>query len=188
MESKAGAIFDVQKLDWINSQYIKKMSVDELHNQTKKYFEEKDFYKSWSVEHGAWNEKNKEDYLKKVLAIEQERLQNLSGVGESNKFFFEHIEYDKDLLRWKEIKDEEIKNNLSRARELLENITTDKWTRENIGNELLTAAGNKRGEFLWPLRATLTGEKKSPPPGEVAWVLGKEESLARINRGIELLN
>lgn len=186
--NKAGAIFDIQKLDWLNSQYIKKLSVDELYNESKKYFEEKDFYNSWSVEHKAWSEKDKETYLKKVLAIEQERLINLSGVGESNEFFFEDIDYGKELLRWKEMTDEEIKENLEKAKNILDNTTESNWTRENLEKILLEAASDKRGEFLWPLRVSLTGEKKSPPPGEVAWVLGKEESLARVNKALQMLN
>jgi glutamyl-tRNA synthetase len=180
--NKAGAVFDIKKLNWLNSQYIKKLSIDELYDKAKKYFEKKDFYKN------ADEKLKTEDYLKKVLAIEQERLQKLSGIGENNKFFFEDPDYGKDLLHWKEMNDEELKNNLEKARNILENIPKENWTRENLGKVLLEAAGEKRGEFLWPLRVALTGEKNSPPPFEVAWVLGKTETLNRIEKAINKNN
>ncbi len=176
--NKAGAVFDIQKLDWINSQYIKKLSIDELYNSSKKYFSEKDFYIN------ASDEKKSKEYLKKVLTIEQERLMNLSGVGEGHKFFFQEPVYEKELLRWKKMNDGELKNYLEKAKNILENISNTDWTRENLEKILLEAAGEKRGEFLWPLRAALTGEKKSPPPGEVAWVLGKEGTLKRLEKAL----
>ncbi len=178
---QAGAVFDLQKLDWLNSQYIKKLSIDELYKLSKEFFEQKDFYNN------AGKEKKSEEYLKKVLIIEQERLKNLSGVGESDKFFFQDINCDKELLRWKNMSDNELKNNFRKAKIILENISDADWTKENLEKILLKEAGDKRGEFLWPLRAALTGEQKSPPPFEVAWVLGKNYSIERINKALKLL-
>jgi glutamyl-tRNA synthetase len=176
---KAGAIFDLKKLDWLNAQYIKKLSVDELYEKSQKYFAQKDFFQN------ANDEKKSEEYLKKVLAIEQERLVNFSGVGEANKFFFEDIKYDKELLRWKNSTDEDLKNNLEKAKNILENISDADWTKENLEKNLLEAAGEKKGELLWPLRAALTGEQKSPSPFEVAWVLGKAETFSRIKKALD---
>jgi nondiscriminating glutamyl-tRNA synthetase len=176
---KAGAVFDLKKLDWLNAQYIKKLSIDELYKMSLKYFEQKDFFQNTD------SEKKSEEYLKKVLTIEQERLDNLSGVGESNKFFFSDIKYGKELLKWKDMPDETLKNNLGKSKNILENINDADWTRENLEKILLEAAGEKRGEFLWPLRAALTGEQKSPSPSDVAWVLGKTESLKRLEKAIK---
>lgn len=176
---KGGAIFDLQKLDWINSQYIKKLSIDELCKLSKEFFEQKDFYLN------APEERKTENYLKKVLAVEQERLVNLSGVGESHRFFFQKPVYEKELLRWKKMNDEELKNYLEKAKNILENTSDTDWTKENLEKILLEAAGEKRGELLWPLRVSLTGEKKSPPPHEVAWVLGKKEVIKRIEMALE---
>jgi len=181
---KAGAIFDLKKLDWLNAQYIKKLSVDELYEKSKKYFAEKDFYKTWNMEHGTWNSEDKEKYLKKVLAIEQERLVNFSGVGEANLFFFQDVNYDKELLRWKNMEDVDLKNNLEKSIQVLENITDTDWTKENLEKILIGTAGEKKGELLWPLRVALTGEQKSPSPFEVAWVLGKTETLDRIKKAL----
>ena len=177
---KAGAVFDIKKLDWINSQWIKKLSPEELYEKSLEFLAEKEFYKNASAE------KKSEEYVKKVLSIEQDRLANLSEVGESNQFFFKDISCDKELLRWKKMTDEELKISLEKSKQILEGISQENWTKENIEKELLEIAGEKRGELLWPLRATLTGEKKSPSPFEVAWVLGKNESLDRIKKAISL--
>lgn len=176
---KSGAVFDLQKFDWINSQYIKKLSTDDLYKLSIDFLKPKSFFEN------ASNEKRTEDYVKKVLAIEQERLTNLSGVGESNKFFFRDIECDKELLRWKNMTDEELKENLGKSKNILENISEINWNKKNLEDVLLDAAGENRGEFLWPLRASLTGEQKSPPPFEVAWVLGKNETIKRIKNALE---
>jgi glutamyl/glutaminyl-tRNA synthetase len=132
-------------------------------------------------------DKQTEEYLKKVLAVEKERLLKFSDVGEENKFFFQDIQYEKELLRWKSITDEELKESLETSKNVLENISNENWTMENLEKNLLEAAGDKRGDLLWPLRAALTGEKKSPSPFEVAWVLSKSESLKRISSALELL-
>ena len=59
------------------------------------------------------------------------------------------------------------------------------WTLENIKDKLMAAADPKnRGELLWPLRVALTGKEKSPSPWEVAWAIGKDESMNRINNAL----
>lgn len=179
--NKSGAIFDSTKLDWINSQYIKKLPLDDLYKLSKDFFEQKDFYID------AEKEKKSEEYIKKVLTIEQDRLVNLSAVGESHKFFFKKVSCDKNLLRWKEMTDEKLKINLKKAQSIIENADEKNWTRENLEKILLDAAGDRRGEFLWPLRAALTGEKKSPSPSDVAWVLGKNESLERLKIALKMI-
>lgn len=172
---KSGAVFDLQKLDWLNAAYIKKLPLDELYKKSLEFFAEKEFYRN------ATDEKKSEEYLKKVLTIEQERLNKLSEVGEYNKFFFRKADYPADLLKWKSISNSDLKKSLEKSNDVLEKIDENKWTIEFLEKNLLKAAGDKRGDLLWPLRVALTGEKKSPPPFEVLWVLGKNESLKRLN-------
>jgi glutamyl-tRNA synthetase len=178
---KGGAVFDIKKLDWMNSEWIKKLSIDELYQWSLEFWKEKDFYNSANIE------KKSEEYLKKVLAVERDRLSKLSEVGECNKFFFSDIEYEKELLKWKEMSGDDIKKSLGKSLDILTNISDTDWTLQKIEKTLLEAAGDKKGDLLWPLRASLTGEKKSPSPFEVAWVLGKEESIKRIQKAISLL-
>jgi glutamyl-tRNA synthetase len=178
---KGGAVFDTKKLDWMNSEWIKILSIDDLYERSLKFWKEKEFYINTS------EEKKSEEYLKKVLIIEKDRLSKLSEVGESNKFFFRAINYDRELLKWKDMNDKKIKESLKKSLDILTKISDNDWSLENIEKALLEAAGDNRGELLWPLRAALTGEQKSPSPFEVAWVLGKKESLDRINNAISLL-
>lgn len=181
---KAGAVFDLKKLDWLNAQYIKKLSIDDLYLASLDFFKVKDFYKE------ASEDKKTPEYLKKILTVEQDRLVKLSQVGEENKFFFvkaENIVVNADDMRWKENSDQETKNNLTKAKEILSDIKEEQWTLENIEKLLLEVAGDKRGDLLFPLRAALTGEKRSPSPFQVSWVLGKEESLKRVNSAIDII-
>ena len=83
---------------------------------------------------------------------------------------------------------------LTKAKGVLEDISEEKWSRENLEKILMDTAEKKlvraessRGDFLWPLRVALTGAERSPSPFEIAWVLGKNESLKRIKNAIELL-
>lgn len=178
---KAGAVFDIQKLDWLNGQYIKKMDIDELYKSALPFFKEKEFIKK------APEEKKSEFYLKKVLEVERSRLTRFTEVGESNQFFFKDIEVEKEMLRWKDMSDEELRVSLEKSKKVLEETTEDDWSREVLEKSLIEKAGEKKGDLLWPLRVALTGEKKSPSPFEVVWVLGKDESLRRIERAIQLI-
>ncbi|EKE11677.1 MAG: hypothetical protein ACD_15C00037G0006 [uncultured bacterium] len=171
---KAGAVFDLKKLDWINAQYIKKLSLDELYQKSLEFLAQKDFYRN------ASDDKKTEEYLKKVLTIEQERLVNLSEVGEYNRFFFTDIEYDKEMLRWKKITDQELIESLEKSKTVLDEIPQENWEIKTLEEKLFAAAGDKKGDLLWPLRVALSGAQKSPSPMELAWVLGKSESLKRL--------
>lgn len=186
---KAGAVFDPKKLDWLNAQYIKKLPIDELYDLALPFLEKKEFYNKPSpLTPLPKGEEDKKEYIKKVLRIEHDRLENLSVVGESNKFFFLDINYDKEVLRWKDMTDSDIVSSLEKSKIILSAIAETEWTKENLEKILLDASGDKRGELLWPLRAALTGEKKSPPPFEIAWVLGKNECLKIIGRALEKLS
>ena len=185
---KAGAVCDLKKLDWINSQWIKKIDSNDLYERALPYYEK--FLETFPspLTPLPKGEEESKNFLKKVLFIERERLEKLSEVGESNKFFFQDINYDEELLRWKDMGDEKLKESLDKAVDILEGISEKDWFLDNLEKILMEAAGDKRGEFLWPLRVALSGEQKSPSPFECAWVLGKEESLKRVNKALEKIN
>lgn len=187
---KSGAVFDIKKFNWINSQWIKKITLEDLYERSKQFWKEKDFYIN------ASEEKKSQNYIKKILSIERDRLGKLSEVGENNKFFFQEPNYGKEILRWKELTWDEIRASLEKSLKILDNIKDEEWERGNLKKILMDAAGEKptrnathsvaggRGELLWPLRAALTGVEKSPSPFEVAWVLGKKEALKRIKKAM----
>jgi nondiscriminating glutamyl-tRNA synthetase len=179
--NRAGGVFDMDRLDWISAQHIKKMDENELYKRAIEFLKEKEFFQN------APAERKTEEYVKKVLSVEKERLSKFTEAGENNKFFFsDRFEIKKDDLRWKKMTDEEIKESLEDSLSMLNEIGEREWKKEIIENKLLEKAGENRGELLFPLRWALTGQKFSPTPFEVAWVLGREESLARIKRAIGL--
>jgi glutamyl-tRNA synthetase len=169
--NKAGAVFDLKKLDWMNAEYIKRLSVDELYERAKSFF----------------GKQYEEDFMKKVLIIEQERLTKLSDVGVENPFFFADPTVERVMLPWKKSTEEGAKAELARAIGVVSDISDQDWTRERLGEILLEAAGDKRGDFLWPLRVALSGAEKSPPPSDIAWVIGKDATLSRIRAALAIL-
>ncbi len=178
---KGGAIFNIKRLDFLNGFYLRQKSIDRLTELCLPHLKES----------GLINEEVIDlEYLKKIIAIYQERLKKLSEISELTDFFFkEKLEYDKNLLKWAEMSDKEILNSLEKLKKLLSKIKTEDWTKENLENLLLPEAekvGN-RGELLWPLRVALTGKETSAGPFEIAEILGKEKTLKRIILAKELL-
>lgn len=170
--NKSNAIFDIEKLNWFNGQYIRQMDLDELTKKCLPYFVKKDI---------------DFDYAKKIVALEQERIKTLAEIGELTKFFFiDKLDYPAELLIWKKLSSEDVKNNL----EILEKTLakTDDFDKKTL-EETLAPLTEKYGvgDILWPLRVALTGEKASPGPYEVMEVLEKERTLKRIEEAIIIL-
>ena len=189
--NKTGAIFNTEKLDWINGMYIREMDLDELTKLCAPYLVEAGLMKKVSsikYQVSSTGEEISFDYLKKIIALEQERMKKLSEIGELVRFVFvDKLEYDKDLLVWKKMSFEEVRNNLELAYKELEKIDEKDFEKNNlekVTRNLMEREGIKTGELLWPLRVALTGLKGSPGPFEVGEVLGKEKVLERIEFAI----
>jgi len=187
---KAGAVFDLKKLDWMNTEYIKKLALDDLYERGLPFLSEKEFFKEWVGRQNMLSEEEKMAFVKRVLKIEQDRLTKLSDIGENNPFFFaSDIAYEKTLLNWKQNTVIQTKEALESAQETLSSLTDADWEyKEVVEKILMDKAGDKKGDFLWPLRVALTGAQHSPSPFDVAWVLGKEESLERLKSALQKLS
>jgi glutamyl-tRNA synthetase len=172
---KAGAVFDRKKLDWMNGEYIKKLSNTKFVQLAMPYLQ------------ANIGEVNSDLDTEKILAIEQQRVSKLSEVGEGVKFLFsDKLDYDGKILIWKKSDADGAKQALKMVKEKLEGLID--WSKENLENEIIkfvSERGLSNGEVLWPLRVALTGQEKSPTPFEVAEILGKENTLARIQTAIE---
>lgn len=161
-------------------------------NEELKLFKEKGEYKI-----KATGEVITLDWLKKIVAIYQERLKKLSEISELTDFFFkDKLEYDKNLLKWKEMSDKEIIHSLERLEKILSKIKPEDWTKENLESQIIPEAEEfakklgkvgDRGYLLWPLRVALTGKRASAGPFEIAEILGKEKTLKRIKEAREKL-
>ena len=175
---KAGAIFDRKKLDWMNSHYIKNKSDEELFELTKEYFEK------YSRNQKLDFEEN-EDTFEKIAKIEKERIKKLSEITENIDFYFIEPKTDLDFIRWKEMGNDELYKKLEKTKEAL--LLADFSDLSSIQGFLMSAVGEERGEHLHPLRTTLSGEKNSPAPWEIAWVIGKEKAVERIEKVQKML-
>jgi len=176
---KGGAVFDVEKLKWINKYYIKNMSIDDLQYQISNIKNQK--YRLKIKNH----KKNKE-----ILTIEKERVTKLTEIGDGVKFLFiDKLQYDAKLLKWKDMAFPQVREALETAHKALSSIKEKDFTQKKLESKLLPLSAEwgkgDRGKLLWPLRVALTGEKNSPGPFEVAEILGKKKSLERIQKGIE---
>ena len=175
--SKSPAIFDTAKLTWMNGEYIKNMD------------EEK--YLSLVIPRLEKVIKNKNLDLKKIALLLQKRLETLNDIPALVDFFDELPEYTTDLYVHKKMKTtEEIAlSSLKACVPVLEGITD--WNETVIHDTLMnlvTELGIKNGQLLWPVRTALSGKPTSPGGAmELADILGKDETLARVKKGIELL-
>ena len=180
--NKAGGVFDLDRLAWISNQHIKRMSIDDLYDRGIEFLEKQDFYQRF-LKNTTLTADEIKKYVKKVLKVEQERLSKFTEIGVDNKFFFktaEELDFSLEDINWKDNTAEDTKKVLIEVKNVLEDISEEKWTEEYIQEQLLELVGEKRGDYLFPLRWILSGQQKSPSPFEIAWVLGKEESLKRI--------
>jgi len=204
---KAGAVFNIKRLDYLNGFYIRHRSIEKLTELCIPYlveagliepsFGEEQYPPAYGAKEIIQKYKNsatqKEinfDFLKNTISLYQERLKKLSEIVELTDFFFkDNLEYDKSLLKWKEMSDKEIFESLNGAEEILSKTKQEDWIIENLTNLLMPEAekAGDRGRLLWPLRASLTGKQASAGPFEIMALLGKEETLKRIKRAKELI-
>jgi len=178
------AIFDIEKLDYFNGYYIRRMSLEKLVKLCLPFMGE-----NLKLTKNARKQAN--DFTQKTIGLEQERLKKLSEIGELTEFFFmDELNYEAKLLIWKNLSGRQVKENLQVIYDLLEKIADSDWLKENIEKDVigyLKERELKVGDYLWPARVALTGRDASPGPFEVAEVLGKEESLKRINQAVKKL-
>jgi glutamyl-tRNA synthetase len=184
---KSGAVFNIQRLDFINGYYIREKSAKKLTELCRPYLK-----KAGLLIEGQITESG----LEKIIEVSKARMKKLSDIVElADLFFVDELKYDAELLRWQKMTNEDVKDGLLLCDTILSNLKT--WNIKKIEEVLLDGAGefNKqkgypeqnRGFFLWPLRVALSGKKASPSPFEIADILGKEKTLKRINEAISRL-
>ncbi len=172
---KSGAIFNLEKLDWLNGWYIRQMKLDDLIKLCQPYLKEI---------------KDKE-LIAKIVKIEQERLKKIADISENIDFLYKDIKYKAELLIWKKSNREETLENLVKTEDFLMTLTDNDFTQtETLEKKIITWIKKNDygvGDILWPMRVALSGEQNSPSPFEIAWVLGKEKTIERINQAQKLL-
>lgn len=190
---QAGAIFNEEKLNWLNREHIKKMTGKQLVRAVKPFLERTDFSAGAAIAAGGTAGATRamgsgtaaanEEFLEKFVAVERTRANTLADFITNGRFFFALPEYEKELLIWKESSQKEAAAALKVIEEAVTKIGAKEFNRETLSAAVtytITTVDGKRGSVLWPLRVALSGQKASPDPLEIMEVLGKEESLRRI--------
>ena len=175
--SKSPAVFDYTKLKWMNGEYIKKLDFDTFYEMAEPYIKEvitKDYD------------------LRKIAKMVQSRIEIFPDIKDHIDFFEELPEYSVDMYTHKKMK-----TNAETSLEVLTEILPILEAQDDYSNDALYATlceyvaskGCKNGYVMWPIRTAVSGKQMTPGGAtELMEVLGKEESIARIKKGIELLN
>ena len=175
--SKSPAVFDMTKLKWMNSEYMKAMDFDRFYEMAEPYI----------------RKVIKKDLdLRKIAAMVKTRIEVFPDIENHIDFFQELPEYDCSMYFNKKMKTDS-QTSLSLLQEILPILEAQ----EDFSNDALYAAlsafvsekGYKTGYVMWPIRTAVSGKQMTPAGAtEIMEVLGKEESLHRIRKGIELLS
>lgn len=174
--SKSPAVFDYTKLRWMNGEYIKAMDFDAFYEKALPYLQEvlkKDF-----------------DF-KKIAAMVKTRIEIFPDIAELVDFFEELPEYDPEMYCHKKMKTTketslEVLKELLPVLEAQEDYSNDALYQTLLG--YVEKKGCKNGYVMWPVRTAVSGKQMTPAGAtEIMEILGKEESLKRIQKGISLL-
>lgn len=179
---KSAAIFNEEKLEWFNREHIRRMSPQRRLAMIEKFIPNTIFsLQGYSREQLARAEPH---ILERITHFGQ-----LRAMSDDLTYWFESPSYPPKKLFWKDEHDPtRLKRRLARVRELLAAIPSDAFTSASVKQAVWDfAEAEGRGGVLWPMRYALSGRDKSPDPFQIAEVLGKEETLRRIEKAIELL-
>ncbi|MBR1478393.1 MAG: glutamate--tRNA ligase [Lachnospiraceae bacterium] len=175
--SKSPAVFDIVKLKWMNGEYIKAMDFDKFYETALPYLKKA----------------LKKDYdLKKIAKMVQTRIEVFPDIAGLVDFLDELPDYDIEMFTHKKMK-----TNAETSLAVLNEVLPILEAQENYSNDALYAVllkyvedkGYKNGYVMWPIRTAVSGKQMTPGGAtEIMELLGKDESLKRIRKGIEKLS
>lgn len=175
--SKSPSIFDYDKLEWFNGEYIRKMTPEEFTSYAMPYYKE-----AVTSRELPWD---------KLCGILQQRVTRFTQIPEMIDFFDKLPEYDAEMFVNKKSK-----TNLENAPVMLKAVTDrltalESWDKDSIHDCLINLAQElevKNGTVMWPARIAAAGKKVTPGGAvEILEILGRDESLARLNLGLKKL-
>lgn len=169
---KSGPVFNIEKLDWLNGEYIRKMSLTQL----------ADTLKHWGSETNFKIRAENDRQLLQVLTLIQDRMKRLNEFGQLSDFFFVKPKVDPDLLLAGQ-KKEEVKTRLAAALEALKGVSD--WRDEKLEKLTRQVAADlnlEASHLFMTMRVALTGKTATPPLFETMEVLGQETVLSRLKK------
>jgi glutamyl-tRNA synthetase len=179
--SKTGALFNWEKLEWMNGVYIRNLSLDDFMERSIPYLE--------SGLPETVSRPLDKDYLKRMLVLVQERAKTLAEVPELVRFFYiEESGYEPELLIGKKMTKEDAVRVLEVSLERLNALEPfDTESMENLLRPLAEELGLKAGQLFGTLRVATTGRTASPPLFQTMEVLGKKVCLERMEKALKKL-
>ncbi len=175
---KGGAIFNIDRLDWLNKQYIKKTPSEKLEKDLLDYLPE-NFKNSAKKNKKMWG---------KIVDLEKERISKLSDIKEGIGYFFTEPVFSPSLLIWKDSDKDKTRIHLEQLVKILCDIQEKEFTKDNVKNAIWDYAEKQgRGNTLWPFRVALTGLERSPEPFIIADILGKDQTIKRLKNAVEII-
>lgn len=178
--NKSSAVFDLNKLNYFNNYYLKKLSNEVIlkiiiKNNNSKYLEEI---------------KKDEKKTLRIIEILKDRLSSTFEFDTASNYFFETLKYDKKMLIFKKSDCEKTLKGLKISFDKLNKASMEIWHDVTKINDLLLEIiknnNFSNGDVFWPIRVALSGSEKSVSPTELLWVLQKNESLKRLKEAIKL--
>ena len=175
--SKSPSVFDIQKMNWFNAEYIRKLSPE-------KYLELATPWMAQALDPEKFD-------FKRLAELLQGRTEVFNQLPDMIRFLARMPEFESDLYVNKKQKStlESARTALEAALPLLEGI--ENWTETELHDRVMEAIpglGMKNGQFLWPLRIAISGQQSTPGGAfEIAYLLGKDETLRRLKAAIENL-
>ncbi|HUC89014.1 MAG TPA: glutamate--tRNA ligase [Candidatus Paceibacterota bacterium] len=185
----SGGKFNEEKLDWINKEHLKLLSYEEQEEYAEKFIPN-----SLRKLKGYTNE-----VIHNIVPIIMERISKGKDIADMAvngelTYFFGKPAFDRDSLFFKSSKIPEenkyqiLSDYLANAISIIQDIPIKDFTKENIKEKLWPYAEEiGRGDILWPIRYALSGLDKSPDPFIIASILGKNETISRLNAAIQIL-
>ena len=174
--SKSPAVFDVTKLKWMNGEYLKAMDFEKFYEMAEPYIK-------------AVIKKDLD--LRKIAAMVKTRIEVFPDIAGHIDFFEEMPEYDTAMYTHKKMK-----STAESSLQVLTDVLPILKAQEDFSNDALyeilsryvEEKGVKTGFVMWPIRTAVSGKQMTPAGAtEIMEVLGKEESLARLQKGVEKL-
>jgi len=195
---KSGAIFNVQKLDWFNLQYFKSLNPQTLIEPAVKSLVDNHLIEvnpdkvSYSIS-GSQRVIDL-NYITGAIALERSRLAKISDFSSIAEYLFkDDLNYSPELLRWHNAPWQEVILALNYAVDIISALNLDTYdytTLQKVFNDFVDSKApynQDKGLLFWPLRVALSGKESSPTPAEIIMVLGKTESLKRLESARNLI-
>jgi len=177
---KKGAIFNIEKLDWLNREYILGLPDENKTNTFNLEFSKTKWGSDTKTKDEIFMQKLSKLFLDKIHRWGE--IKELADRGEYD-YLFEEPDLDSEKIMWKKQNKEDAKKNLLKVLEIFESENPD------YKSSLMNLAEKEgKGEILWPTRYALSGREKSPDPFTLIDILEVNESRVRIEKAIERLS